>query len=138
MKRSNLSIAIALAMGLGYGAIAVAGDTGDKSAAEAVSAEDGTLENRPQPEMGTAGGDAVAGDTFGALDLDSDDYISKEEASADAAITDNWDTADKDADGRLDRSEFSAFESGGESQAPKMSDEGETGMSDDADESPAE
>lgn len=51
--------------------------------------------------------------TFEEMDVNSDGYISKDEAKAEKALEGNWAKADKDKNGRIDSSEFSAFEAEG-------------------------
>ena len=47
---------------------------------------------------------------FAQLDANSDGYISKDEAAADATLVGEWSKADTNKDGQLDKSEFSALE----------------------------
>ena len=50
---------------------------------------------------------------FTTLDADADGYLSRTEVSAQDKIDAQWDTLDKNNDRRLDRAEFSAFETEG-------------------------
>lgn len=65
--------------------------------------------------------------TFDDLDVNSDGYISKDEAMAQKSIERNWTKADKDKNGRLDISEFSAFEGMGKYEPPEDSEISEPG-----------
>lgn len=65
--------------------------------------------------------------TFEELDIDTNGYISKDEAKAQKSIDDNWAKADADKDGRIDVSEFSAFESTGRFTPPDESEVSEPG-----------
>lgn len=46
------------------------------------------------------------------LDADGNGYISEREAGDNRRVRDDWQTLDRNADGRLDRAEFSMFETG--------------------------
>lgn len=65
--------------------------------------------------------------TFEDLDINSDGYISKDEAMAQKSIERNWTKVDKDKNGRLDISEFSAFEAKGRFEPPEDSEIAEPG-----------
>ncbi len=52
--------------------------------------------------------------SFAALDRDGNGYISREEAAAAAGLLHYWGRVDTNGDGRLDRAEFSAYETPGE------------------------
>ncbi len=47
---------------------------------------------------------------FDNLDQDTDGYLSKDELTSKPAFKEDWANADTDGDGKLDRSEFSKFE----------------------------
>tara|TARA_Y100000588_G_C14280710_1_gene936987 strand:+ start:931 stop:1149 length:219 start_codon:yes stop_codon:yes gene_type:complete len=53
---------------------------------------------------------AIAGSTFDTLDVDGNGSISKEEASADAAILTKFDELDIDGNGELSKEEFAHAE----------------------------
>lgn len=59
---------------------------------------------------------ATAGNSFKALDSDADGYISATEAAANKDLSTRWSELDKDTDNQLDQSEFSAFETGADTQ----------------------
>lgn len=65
--------------------------------------------------------------TFEDLDIDTNGYISKDEAMAQESIKRNWAKVDADKDGRIDISEFSAFESIGRFTPPEESEVSEPG-----------
>ena len=57
--------------------------------------------------------------TFEDLDIDTNGYISKDEAMAQKSIKRNWAKVDADKNGRIDITEFSAFESTGRFTPPE-------------------
>jgi len=65
--------------------------------------------------------------TFDDMDVDSDGYISRDEAKAQKSINRNWAKIDADKDGNIDISEFSAFESIGRFVPPVESEIPEPG-----------
>ena len=65
--------------------------------------------------------------TFDDMDVDSNGYISMDEAKAQKSINRNWAKIDADKDGNIDISEFSAFESIGRYVPPVESEIPEPG-----------
>ncbi len=65
--------------------------------------------------------------TFEALDVDGNGYISADEARAREDLTAQWSTADQDSDGKLNSAEFSAFEGIGRLSPPEESEIAEPG-----------
>ena len=65
--------------------------------------------------------------TFEDLDVDTNGYISKDEAKAQDSIKRNWAKVDTNKDGHIDISEFSAFESIGKFEPPEDSEVAEPG-----------
>jgi hypothetical protein len=60
----------------------------------------------------------VAETSFSELDVDSDGYLSKEEASERTVVTKQWDRIDKNQDDQIDQAEFAAFETGHAKEPP--------------------
>jgi len=65
--------------------------------------------------------------TFEDLDVNSDGYISKQEAKAYKDLTKKWEKVDTNKDGRADIDEFTRFESAGRFEPPEESETPELG-----------
>ncbi len=59
---------------------------------------------------GAASQGEAAAPAFNELDKDQDGYISAVEATGDSVLMDKWNAVDVNADRKIDRSEFSKFE----------------------------
>lgn len=90
----NAKLTVALLTAIFSGA-ALAADTGTTMGG-------GSYGNGPTGMSGTA--------NFDNLDQDTDGYLSKDELTSKPALKEDWANADTDGNGKLDRSEFSKFE----------------------------
>jgi len=69
-----------------------------------------------------AAGTAQAGEqspAFKGIDADADGYVSQTEAAGNSDLSNRWIELDKDKNNMLDKSEFSAFETGAPEETMK-------------------
>ncbi len=79
------------------------------SMVSAACAEPGA-QGEAAPIGGAVSQDEAAAPAFNDLDKDQDGYISAVEATSDSTLMDKWNAVDTNSDRKIDRSEFSKFE----------------------------
>lgn len=115
--KALLSIGLGLGLALGSGAVlaqdAPATDTLTKPLGADDSSKSGDNKNKPatQSKGGAAAGSQKA--KFGALDINTDRKLSRDEVKANAALSTDFDKLDADRNGSLTDGEFAKFEESG-------------------------
>jgi hypothetical protein len=114
--KALLSIGLGLGLALGSGTVfaqdAPATDTLTKPLGADDSSKSGD-KNKPKTQ---SKGDATAGSqkaSFGALDINTDRKLSRDEVKANAALSTDFDKLDADRNGSLSDGEFAKFEASG-------------------------
>src|SRR5688572_10365222 len=131
----NYRLFASLALGTG---LAVAGSTAlaqttdekKKSPADTVTQPLGTADDKSgdksnDPLSTGTGNTGSRSVSFGGLDVNMDNKLSRDEIKADNSLTADFDKLDKDRNGSLSDSEFAAFESDSGNKAEKKGDKAE-------------